>query len=72
MEKEKRIEYLRKFFNISCAVFEAQHTIANSLGYLSGKSHMHFLHLEAQKELRKENPSLEKIDSYLLKMENIA
>lgn len=63
------IEILRRFFAISVAAFEMQHSISKAFGYLGMKSYMHLLHLNAQEEINKENPSLEKMYKFLAMME---
>ena len=68
-EKQKKIKVLRQFFTISVAAFEMQYTISKAFGYLGTKSYMHLLHLNAQEEINKENPSLEKMNKFLAMME---
>jgi hypothetical protein len=63
---------LRQFFAISVAAFEMQHSISKAFGYLGTKSYMHFLHLNAQEEINKENPDLKKMDKFLSMMEEAA
>jgi len=72
MEEQKKIKVLKQFFAISVAAFEMQHIISKAFGYLGTKSYMHSLHLNAQEEINKENPSLEKIDKFLTMMESAA
>ena len=72
MEEQKKIKVLKQFFAISVAAFEMQHSISKAFGYLGTKSYMHLLHLNAQKEINKERPSLEKIDKFLAMMEEAA
>ena len=69
MEEQKKIKALKQFFAISVAVLEMQHSISKAFGYLGTKSYMHFLCLNAQEEINKENPSLEKMDKFLAMME---
>ena len=66
---DKIIDTLRKFFAISVAAFEMQHTISLAFGYKGNKSYMHLLHLSAKEEIDKENPDLTIIDKYLAMME---
>jgi len=69
MEEQNKIKVLKQFFAISVAAFEMQHSVSKALGYLGTKSYMHLLHLNAQEEINKENPSLEKMDKFLAMME---
>lgn len=69
---DNRIDALRKFFTISVAAFEIQHTISTALGYKGHKSYMHMLHLNAKEEIEKEEPDLNKIDTLLAMMEDCA
>jgi len=68
----EKIKALRQFFAISVAAFEMQHSMSKAFGYLGTKSYMHLLHLIAQEEINKENPSLEKMDIFLAMMEEVA
>jgi hypothetical protein len=72
MEEQKTIKTLKQFFAISVAAFEMQHSISKAFGYLGAKSYLHLLHLNAQEEINKEKPSLEKIDKFLAMMETAA
>ena len=72
MEEQKKIKVLKQFFAISVAAFEMQHSISKAFGYLGTKSYMHLLHLNAQKEINKEKPSLENMDKFLAMMEEAA
>jgi len=72
MEEQKKIKVLKQFFAISVAAFEMQHSISKVFGYLGTKSYMHLLHLNAQEEINKEKPSLEKMDKFLAMMEAAA
>lgn len=69
---ENIIETLRKFFTISVAAFEMQHTISTAFGYKWHKSYMHMLHLIAKEEIAKEEPDLNKIDTLLAMIEDCA
>lgn len=69
---DKKIDALRKFFTISVAAFEMQHTISTSFWFKGHKSYMHMLHLNAKKEIEKEQPDLNKIDTLLAMMEDCA
>jgi hypothetical protein len=69
---EKTIDTLRKFFTISVAAFEMQHTVRIAFGYKGHKSYMHNLHLLAKEELEKDNPDMNTIDKYLAIMEGSA
>lgn len=71
-EELRTIKILKTFFNISVVAFEMQHTISKAFGYLGTKSCMHFLHLNAQEEINKEKPNLEKMDKFLAMMEELA
>ncbi|MFO7972890.1 MAG: hypothetical protein R6U40_14240, partial [Desulfobacterales bacterium] len=62
---DKKIDALRKFFTITVAAFEMQHTISLAFGYKGTKSYMHLLHINAKEEIDKENPDLNVIDKYL-------
>jgi adenine C2-methylase RlmN of 23S rRNA A2503 and tRNA A37 len=72
MEEQKKIKVLKQFFAISVAAFEMQHSISKAFGYLGTKSYMNLLHLNAQEEINKEKPSLEKMDKFLAMMEEAA
>jgi len=67
---DKKIDALRKFFTITVAAFEMQHTISLVFGYKGHKSYMHLLHINAKEEIEKENPDLNVIDKYLAMMES--
>lgn len=67
---DKKIDALRKFFTITVAAFEMQHTISLAFGYKGHKSYMHLLHINAKEEIEKENPDLNKIDTLLAMMES--
>lgn len=67
---DKKIETLRKFFAVTVAAFEMQHTILTAFGYKGTKSYMHLLHINAQEEIEKEHPDLNVIDKYLAMMES--
>jgi len=69
---DKKIDALRKFFTISVATFEIQHTISTALGFKGHKSYMNHLHLVAKEEIEKEEPDLKKIDTLLAMMEDCA
>jgi hypothetical protein len=69
---DKKIDALRKFFTISVAAFEMQHTISTAFGFKGHKSYMHMLHLNAKEEIEKEEPDLNKIDTLLAMMEDCA
>ena len=69
MEEQEKIKVLKQFFAISVAAFEMQHSISKAFGYLGTISYMHLLHLNAQEEINKENPSLENMDKFLAMME---
>jgi len=71
MEEQKKIKIFRQFFTISVAAFEMQHSISKAFGYLGAKSYMHLLHLNAQEEINKDKPSLEKMDKFLVMMEEV-
>ncbi len=72
MRHESKIDSLRKFFAISVAAFEMQHTISIAFGFNGNKSYMHNLHLTAKEEIGKESPDLSKIDMLLAAMEYCA
>lgn len=72
MEEQKKIKVLRQFFAISVATLEMQHSISKAFGYLGTRSYMHLLHLNAQEEINKENPSLEKMAKFLAMIEGAA
>tara|TARA_R110002096_G_C14018656_1_gene669804 strand:- start:62 stop:325 length:264 start_codon:yes stop_codon:yes gene_type:complete len=72
MEEQKTIKTLKKFFAISVAAFEMQNSVSKAFGYLGTKSYMHLLHLNAQEEINKEKPNLEKINKFLAMMESAA
>lgn len=72
MKEQKKIKVLKQFFAISVAAFEMQYSISKAFGYLGTKSYMHLLHLSAQEEINKENPSLEKMDKFLAMIEKAA
>jgi len=67
-----KIDALRKFFTISVAAFEMQHTISTVFGFKGHKSYMHMLYLNAKEEIEKEEPDLNKIDTLLAMMEDFA
>lgn len=69
---DNKIDTLRKFFTISVAAFEMQHTISTAFGFKGHKSNMHMLHLKAKKEIEKEQPNFNKIDALLEMMEDCA
>lgn len=69
---DSKIDALRKFFTISVAAFEMQHTISTSFGFKGHKSYMHILHLNAKEEIEKQEPDLSKIDTLLAMMEDYA
>jgi len=69
---DKKIDALRKFFTISVAAFEMQHTITTAFGYKGHKSYMHHLHLVAKEEIGRDEPDLNKIDTFLAMMEDCA
>jgi hypothetical protein len=69
---DKKIDTLRKFFTISVAAFEMQHTISIAFGFKGHKSYMHMLHLNAKEEIEKEEPDLNKIDTLFAMMEYCA
>ncbi len=66
---DEKIDALRKFFTITVAAFEMQHTISLAFGYKGHKSYMHLLHINAKEEIEKENPDLNVMDKYLAMME---
>jgi hypothetical protein len=68
----KKIEIYKRFFTISVAAFEMQHTLSKAFGYKGDKSYMHTLHLEAQEEINQKKPDLEKIDNLIMAMEENA
>jgi len=68
MEDQKKISVLKRFFDISVAAFEMQHSISKAFGYLCTKSYMHLLHLNAQEEINKNAESLKNnLEEYVLK-----
>lgn len=69
---EKNIDTLRKFFAISIAVFDFRQSLLEIMGCKKTESYMHQLHLEAKKELDKQEPDMNKINLLLEMMENCA
>ena len=69
---DDKINTLRKFFIISVAAFEMQHMIGAEFGLKAHKSYMHNLHLIAKEEIEKDVPDLNKIDTLLAMMEDLA
>jgi len=70
--EENNIKILKRFFTISVAAFEMQHTVSIAFGYKGDKSYMHNLHITALEEINKENPNQKVMDNLLLMIENHA
>ncbi len=71
-KEEKTIAGLRRFFTISVAAFEMQHTIMKAFGKEVQESFMHQMHLIAKEEINKENPDMNRINTLLEIMQNFA
>lgn len=70
--KNKQIETLKIYFEISNAAFEFQRSITSALGYVPHPTEMEILHNMALAELYKPEPNLGFIDYLLVKMEALA
>ena len=69
---EKKIDYLRKFFQVSTLAFRFQRSLAMIFsGKMSTPTHMENLHFFALGELNKENPDLKIVDGFIAEMEQL-
>ncbi len=75
MKNKKRIEIIKQLriaFFTSVTGFELMYNLSKIHGNHNDRSYMHKLHLEAKKEIFKDNPDLQKMDYLLELMENEA
>ena len=70
---KEKIDYLRKFFQVSMLAFRFQRDLVKVFGdSMPLPSRMEDLHSFALEELNKENPDLKIVDGLLAKMEQLA